>query len=53
MKHLASLSTVVPQVWRHIDCFRSYAYLGQASYQHNVIAVAVKGVLVEQILCEN
>ena len=30
-----------------------YAYLGQAAYQHSVIAVAVKGMLVEQILYEN
>ena len=51
-----SRSTVVPQVWRHTDCFRSLefenAYLGQTAYQHSVIAVAVKGMLVEQILCE-
>ena len=30
-----------------------YAYLGQVAYHHSVIAVAVKGKLVEQILCEN
>ena len=29
-----------------------YAYLGQAAYQYSVIAVAVKGMLFEQILCE-
>ena len=29
-----------------------YAYLGQASYHHSVIAVAVKGMLVVQIQCE-
>ena len=30
-----------------------YAYLSQAAFLHIVIAVAVKGMLVEQILCEN
>ena len=29
-----------------------YAYLGQVAYQHSVIAVAVKGMRVEQIQCE-
>ena len=33
--------------------FEIYAYLGQAAYQNSVIAVAVTGLLVEQILCEN
>ena len=54
---MLSLSTVVPQVWRHTECLRSlglkYAYLGQAAYQQSLIAVAVKGMLVEQILYEN
>ena len=30
-----------------------YAYLGQVVYQHSIIAVDVKGMLVEQILYEN
>ena len=28
-------------------------HISQAAYLHSVIAVAVKGMLVEQILCEN
>ena len=30
-----------------------FIYLGQAAYQQSVIVVAVKGMLVEQILYEN
>ena len=63
LKHLASLcvlslsllsflkSDVTPSVSDFWGL--KYAYLGQAAYQHSVIAVPVKGILVEQILYEN
>ena len=48
------LSLLSPQVWRNTECLISdlrglkYAYLGQVAYQHDVIAVAVERILVEQ-----
>ena len=61
LKHLAFLCSLSLLSFRKSDVTPTvsdlwglkYAYLGQAAYQHSVIAVAVKGMLVEQILCEN
>ena len=54
MYHLASLFSFSLLSFLKSDVTPSvsdlYAYTGQDAYQHSVIAVAVKGMLVEQIL---
>ena len=61
LKHLASLCSVSLLSFLKSDVTPSvsnlwglkFAYLGQAAYKQSVIAVNVKGMLVEQILYEN
>ena len=61
LKHLASLCSLSLLSFLKSDVTPSvsdiwglkYSYLGQAAYQHSVIAVAVKGMFVGQILYEN
>ena len=56
MYHLASLFSFFLLSFLKSDVTPSvsdlYAHIGQDAYQHSVIAVAVKGMLVEQILFE-